>query len=411
MPLAGVLSLENPLAIGRKLLLGQAGTHVYLHVPFCASKCVYCDFYVVLQKYGGHETFTQAVLKEIDLQFLAWQGQLPPIATFYVGGGTPSLLSAQAYEAIFERLRRYVTFSPTVEITLEANPLDWASPPEAYLQAGFNRVSVGLQSLNDNELKLLSRRHSAQAAIETVKTLQQGGFNNISVDLMHGLPEQTQASWQATLEAVIALNVQHVSMYGLQVEENTPLERLLAHPKAKTRYPLPLEEQLIPLYWQGIETLQQAGFTAYEISNLAQSGFQSAHNTAYWQNKLWFGLGPSATGYLHPYRTKNPSSLSQYIQAPGKNAELETVSALEWLENALIFGLRQREGVCLQALANEPCIKQAGLNVRALIEKPLQTHLKQSHLLLEGHQLRLNPAMVPFSNSILSDFCGLLPSD
>ena len=366
--------------------------HVYCHIPFCASRCVYCDFYLELAKYGGQQAFVDALCQEIDLR---WHGQpLEPIKTLYFGGGTPSLLTADHYEQIFEHFRRYTSFAPGAELTLEANPCDLTSPPEAYRAVGFNRISLGVQSLNDLELKKLSRRHSAQQAIDVVHQVSKAGFDNISIDLMYGLPCQTQDSWQASLDAVCQLPIQHVSFYGLQIEAGTPMERLVETPS----YQLPPNEQWIPFYWQGVETLEAAGLKLYEFSNMARPDCESQHNTAYWRNKDYWAFGPSAHGYQHPLRYENAPDLKAYLSNP-LGGEQHTITELERFENQLIFGLRLTQGVEIEVLENS--------RFWSLIREEIKEGLEKGKLKLENKSLCLARQWIPRSNEVLASFITL----
>jgi oxygen-independent coproporphyrinogen-3 oxidase len=378
---------------------------IYLHVPFCLSRCVYCDFYVVLDKYGGHEAYVDAVCREIDLRFASINvADFPQgIQTLYVGGGTPSLLDAAAYRRIFKKLNEYLPFAGQAEITLEANPgarrSEMVDSPKAYRECGFNRVSVGVQTLNNNELKKLSRLHSAEEAEEFIRGLQRAGWANISLDLMYGIPLQTEASWQETLQRAIALNVQHISMYGLKVEENTPLETLTTLPLAKGSYPLPEEEAVVDMYFTGLSTLAQAGFCRYEFSNLAQPGFESRHNLNYWNNGEFLALGVAAHGYWQGQRYETVPDLQRYLNNPLAGIT-QACPTREQLENAIIFGLRKAEGIDTSALE-----RAFGIDFRQRYGAVLDRYAGKA-LIWEGHRLRLEESAIPLSNSILAEFLG-----
>ncbi|HEY9685707.1 MAG TPA: radical SAM family heme chaperone HemW [Coleofasciculaceae cyanobacterium] len=375
--------------------------YLYLHVPFCVSKCIYCDFYVVLSRYGGQDAYVDAVCREIELRFSRIDPNRWPegIRTLYVGGGTPSLLSASDYRRVFATLNRYLPFAPNAEITLEANPgarkSEMADSPEAYLKAGFNRVSVGIQSLNDPELKKLSRIHSAQEAEDFVARLKTAGWGNISVDLMYGIPLQTMESWWETLQKVIALDVQHVSMYGLKVEEQTPLERLVR--VAGAAYPLPEEDAHVEMYFEGLKMLAQAGFQRYEFSNLAKPGFASRHNLNYWDNGPFLALGASAHGYWDNRRYENVRDLQQYLLNPLAGESLPCPPE-EQLENAIIFGLRKAEGIDIPALE-----RQYNIDFRSRYAGILAKYMPE-FLILKGEHLMLNEQAIPLSNTILAEF-------
>lgn len=380
--------------------------YCYLHVPFCASKCIYCDFYVTLIKYGGVDAYVSAICREIDQTFESIRGSgidvtnpetlLSPLQTLYVGGGTPSLLSPKHYTVILETLKATWGFSLSPEITMEFNPNHVVAPLDEYRGLGFNRASVGVQSLQGNELKRLSRSHHEKEAQDFVQQLQQAGFNNVSVDLMYGLPEQTHASWKDTLKGVVDLGIQHVSMYGLKVETGTPLEKLLPY----SAYYLPDDDTTVEMYEAGIQTLEAAGFVAYEFSNLAKPGYESRHNLNSWDNGPYLGFGPGAHGYLPPYRTENIRDLSRYSEAETTPQELTFCSCEEALENALIFGLRKRVGVRIPDLEH-----QYGFSFQTRFQDWLEKYQPDGWIewdKLTG-QLSLSSKAIPVSNTILSD--------
>lgn len=389
--------------------------YIYLHVPFCVSRCIYCDFYVVLEKYGRQAAYVDAVCREIELRFAALDlsNFAEGIHTLYVGGGTPSLLKADDYARIFKTLNRYLPFARDAEITLEANPgahrSEMASQPENYRAVGFNRISVGVQSFNDLELKKLSRLHTVAEATLFIASLQRAGWQNISMDLMYGLPLQTLDSWRKTLAQAIGAGVQHISMYGLKIEENTPLETLTAlrasakksgstgNQNSLASYLLPEEDIVVDMYYAGLRLLQEAGFQRYEFSNLAKPGFQSLHNLNYWNNGDYLALGVSAHGYWKGSRYENVRDLSAYLSHP--LAGVSTVCPLqERLENAIIFGLRKQEGIEIAALE---CEFEIDFQERygAIIER-----YQERYLVLNQGRLFLTEAAIPLSNLILADF-------
>jgi oxygen-independent coproporphyrinogen III oxidase len=378
----------------------RTGTHVYIHVPFCGSRCVYCDFVVSLAKQGGQSAYQQAVLLEIERRWQSLPQPLAPVQTLYVGGGTPSLLPAGFYQQVIATLRRYTTLSPTAELTLEVNPGDWGdgAKPVDYLAVGFNRFSVGVQTVDPTELRKLSRRHSAELARQTVQGLVDAGASNVSVDLMYGIPCQTADSWQTTLDTVLRWPIQHVSFYGLQVEAGTPLERLVEHPAA---YPLPSDEATVALYWQGVRAYQTAGIWPYEFSNAARPGFESQHNRAYWGNRDYWAFGPGAHGYVHPWRYGNTESVTGYFKTP-LLAEHHWVSEAEALENALIFGLRQRWGVRMSDL-----IARFGLALWERFKPAIDQATAKGQLIQTHDRLTLAADWIPLSNEVFSKLMGL----
>jgi oxygen-independent coproporphyrinogen-3 oxidase len=380
---------------------------IYLHVPFCVSRCIYCDFYVVLEKYGGKDAYVDAVCREIDLRFqMIDPTEFPTgIQTLYVGGGTPSLLPSAAYQRILRHLNQYIPYAPNAEITLEANPgarhSEMTDDPAAYLDAGFNRVSVGVQSFNDVELKKLSRVHSAQEAVQFIQRLQQVGWQNISLDLMYGIPLQSMASWRDTLQQTIDLGLQHVSMYGLKVEENTPLDRLTTLQASRGSYPLPEEDTVVAMYYEALQTLGTAGFARYEFSNLAKPGYASQHNLNYWNNGDYLALGVAAHGYWQGMRYETVRELQQYLADP-LTGEQTICPPEERLENAIIFGLRKAEGIHIPTLEAE-----FQINFRQQYGTILKKY--EEFFTWNNNHLRLTERAIPVSNAILSEF--IMPID
>lgn len=395
--------LEIPVPQFAGMYYNQGAMYIYLHVPFCVSRCIYCDFYVVLEKYGGKDAYVDAVCREIELRFSNINPADFPegIQTLYVGGGTPSLLSSEAYRQIFSTLNRYLPFAPNAEITLEANPgarhSEMADVPEKYLEVGFNRVSVGIQSFNDVELKKLSRLHSSQEAVQFVLSLKQAGWQNISIDLMYGIPVQSMDTWRETLRQTGELGIQHVSMYGLKVEENTPLDKLTTLQASRGSYPLPEEDDVVAMYYEGLNYLGKAGFQRYEFSNLAQPDCASRHNLNYWENGDYLALGVAAHGYWQGQRYETVRNMMQYLQNP-LAGEVMICPPEERLENAIIFGLRKAEGIDILALEAE-----FGIDFRQRYA-PVLHKFEGDYLMWQGNRLTLAERAIPLSNAILAEF-------
>lgn len=370
---------------------------VYLHIPFCASKCIYCDFFVVLEKYGGQAAYVDAVCREIALR---WQGRadLSPIQTLYVGGGTPSLLGADDYRRMLDTFRQYADFAPDAELTLEANPQAMRDRPERYREVGFNRLSVGIQSLDNHELKRLSRLHTVEEAEVFVRRMHAAGFDNISIDLMYGIPDQTVESWKKTLARATAMEVAHISMYGLKVEEGTPLERLVSLPK--NAYPLPDEEQNVAMYFQALEFLEARGYHRYEFSNLARTGRESRHNVNYWENGPYWAFGASAHGYVDHTRYETVRDLQAYLGNPLSGSS-SPCPIHERLENAIIFGLRKRDGIRISAIEAE-----FGIDFEARYGAIVQRFLSRNLLQKTADRLWMPVSAIPLSNTVLAEFLG-----
>jgi oxygen-independent coproporphyrinogen-3 oxidase len=371
--------------------------YLYLHVPFCVSHCIYCDFFVVLEKYGGQTAYVEALLREIEVRLpqAMEAGLTGEVETVYIGGGTPSLLPAEAYDRILRGVQTHVPMSPQVEITMEANPEGVVDDPAAYREVGINRISVGVQSFVDAELKKLSRVHSAQSAMACISAFQAAGLTNLSIDLMYGTPAQTDVGWDETLTQAIALDVPHVSMYGLKVEPETPLAKLAGH----ARYPMPTDEETVNRFFTAVERLEAAGLLAYEFANLARPGFESRHNLNYWANGYYLGLGVSAHGYLPGRRTENPRDLAAYLADPIGHQTTTPVTPEDRLEEALMLGLRRRDGVEIAAIEAE-----FGISFEARYGPILKKYAPEGWLTLTDGRLRLSRSAIPLSNELLSEF-------
>jgi oxygen-independent coproporphyrinogen-3 oxidase len=341
------------------------------------------------------EAFQHALLREATLRLDPHHPHAQPISTLYVGGGTPSLLPASFYAQLLALVGQRFGWAASPEVTLELNPLDVASTPQAYVEAGFNRFSVGVQSTHPTELKRLSRRHSAEQARALVCALADAGASSISVDLMYGIPQQTPDSWQASLAEVLSWPVSHVSLYGLKVEDATPLATLAP---LGGQYALPNDDDTVALYEIAVEACQQAGLARYEISNFAKAGHASQHNLAMWQNKPYWALGPAAHGYLPPWRYENQPNLANYLHAP-LLATWQPETQHQRCENAFIFGLRTAQGVYLPTVQAE-----ASPQWWQALQQALPTLLtgEPALLCLEQGTLTLNPALLSMSNEVIT---------
>lgn len=319
---------------------------IYIHIPFCKTRCIYCDFYKETDESKIND-FVSALCTEATLQKNEITEQ---VKTIYFGGGTPSRLNKRHFEQIFEALFSLFSIEKDAEITLEANPDDLS---KEYIQLlrelPFNRISIGIQSFDDSELKFLSRRHSAQQAVDAVKRCQQAGFDNISIDLMYGLPHQTLEIWEKNLQKACELNIQHVSAYHLIYEPETKLYSLLQ----KGRVQPITDETSTEMFSMLIDTLSENGFEHYEISNFAKNELYSQHNTSYWKNEKYLGLGPSAHSYDGENRSWNIASLDKYIQSVQSGKQLQENEHLtpdQKYNEFILTGLRTMWGVNLQQL-------------------------------------------------------------
>lgn len=321
---------------------------VYVHVPFCGSKCRYCDFYSVRAGAVAGEAYVDAIAKELA----ARRGEIPgPFDTVYIGGGTPSTLPA---EALRRMIRLLVGESREgAEVTVEVNPDDITPAlSEMLVEAGVNRVSMGIQSFDDAELRAIGRRHDAATAIAAVGMLRSAGIGNISCDLIYGLPGQTAESFRRSIDSMIALAPQHISAYLLSYEPGTWLTRELQAGRIRQA----TDDEAEAYYNLLCRSLSDAGYEHYEISNFARPGMASRHNSSYWDPSIpYLGLGPAAHSYDgHRRRRANVSSIGRYLASPADAADpdlCEELTPAELLEERIMLGLRTAAGLYLTALA------------------------------------------------------------
>ncbi len=320
---------------------------LYIHVPFCRHKCIYCDFYSTTDLFHI-DKYVNAVLTEIDFWSTDDFFQQQQFSTLYFGGGTPSLLSPEHLSAILQHLFSAFDFFNDAEITLEANPgAILQEKLSAYRSAGVNRLTLGIQSFQDDELRFLTRIHSAQEAQAAFKAARQAGFDNIGVDLIFGLPGQTLETWEKNCRRALELEPEHISMYGLTFEEHTPLWRQLQ----KGHIQKCDEEVERDMFIRGIDALKHAGYEQYEISNFARPGYSSKHNQKYWDASPFLSLGPSAHSYNGEKRWWNVSDTNLYINKVKRNTlpieNEEILSAAEKKQEFVLLGLRRKGGVNL----------------------------------------------------------------
>lgn len=314
-------------------------TAVYLHIPFCKTHCPYCDFAVWLDHKGYYfDKYTEALCHEI-----ACRADGSFVRTIYLGGGTPSILPLKNLKQIFAHLNKYFElFLNQAEITLELNPgtVDKAKLAEIK-NLGINRLSIGVQTFEPTLLSKLARGHTVEQAFEVLQWAKEIGFNNISLDLIYGLPQQTIADWEETINITLDQPVQHISCYALTIEEGTPFKKIYndsSHPL------LPSEDRLVQMYETLQNKLGQAGFEQYEVSNFAKAGFESKHNLTYWHNKKFYGFGVSAHEFMNGQRKAHTKSLEEYLSNPTEQIILDCNLPLE----ELMLALRTKYGLNLQ---------------------------------------------------------------
>lgn len=321
---------------------------IYLHIPFCKTRCAYCDFYSTTQT-GQMADYVRALCRELEMRAGYLQGA--PVETVYLGGGTPSQLGAEELHLIFETLERVYGLGSATEITLEANPDDLTEEYVAMLRGlPVNRLSMGIQTFHDDTLRLLCRRHTARQAVEAVERCRRADFGNLSIDLIYGLPGETEERWRHDLGQALALSVEHISAYHLTYEPGTRLYALLqAHRLREVS-----EENSFRFFALLMDTMAAAGYQHYEISNFCLPGCHSRHNSAYWQGIPYLGCGASAHSYDGTSREWNASDLAIYIIGIGNGQrpfERELLDLPTRYNEYVMTSLRTRRGLSPRHLA------------------------------------------------------------
>lgn len=323
---------------------------IYLHIPFCKQACHYCNFHFSTSlKYK--DDFVTALLKEIDLRYTYLADK--KIETIYFGGGTPSLLSGNEINRIIGHLQKYFDLSPTIEITLEANPDDLSDKKVSeFRQTPINRFSIGIQSFFDADLRYMNRAHTAQEADASIKRVQDAGFESLTIDLIYGTPTMTSSQWKTNLKKAISLQVPHISAYCLTVEPNTALAHFVKTGKAADVN----EDYAAEQFETMVETLTKNDFIHYEISNFCKKGKESKHNSGYWLGKHYLGLGPSAHSFNGVSRQWNVAHNAQYIQSILKKeipAEIEHLTPNQRFNEYLMTSLRTIWGCDLKKVQTD----------------------------------------------------------
>lgn len=368
---------------------------LYIHIPFCKKRCIYCDFYsttLIEQK----KRYVQAVCREMEIRSGYLKEEL--IDTVYIGGGTPSQLSGEELQLLFSTIFQNFKVKPEAEITVEANPDDLS---EDYLkqlkELPINRLSMGVQTFDDRKLKLLNRRHTAQQALDAVHRCHDLGFENISIDLIYGLPGETLEEWEKDLDTALSLPITHLSSYHLMYEEGTPLWKLWKEHEVKE-----VEEDQSVLFFEKLIThTREAGFRHYEISNFCKPGYHSRHNSSYWKGIPYLGCGAAAHSYDGESRQWNVADLELYIKGVEKKQldfEKESLTLEMRYNEYVMTGLRTSEGFSLTHLQNN-----FGIRFLNYARKMAQPHILQGTLEIENDWIKLSHQGIFISDGIMSD--------
>ena len=402
---------------------------IYIHIPFCRSRCIYCGFYSTTAL-ELRQRYVDALCREMEIRGTGHlisghspnQGPVPPISTIYLGGGTPSQLSFDQLNQLFIYINKVYDLVSPSEITIEVNPDDVTGEFAAALkQLPINRVSMGIQTFNDQRLRFLRRRHTAQQAIDAVERLRAAGISNLSIDLMYGFPDETLADWEADIESALALNVEHISAYCLMIEEGTSLHKMFTVDSLSSCVPAVAsgkaertddysgnqhnencpqcvdEETERQMYYTLIDRLTAAGYEHYEISNFARPGFRSRHNSNYWNGTPYIGLGAAAHSYDVRSRSWNVADINAYIEGieqGERRYEEELLDDDTRYNDTITVGLRTCEGISLDTLSKKHkdyCIKNA------------RRYLDDGLLEIVDQHLRLTRSGLFVSDMVMSD--------
>ena len=322
---------------------------LYIHIPFCVRKCAYCDFLSGPADEKTIECYVEKLVEEIKAHGCSQAYKEKQVTTIFFGGGTPSFLSGIQMKQIMETVKAHFDIKVDAEISMEANPGTVTKEKlEAYKRCGINRISFGLQSANNEELKLLGRIHTYEEFLESYELARVCGFDNINVDLMSAIPGQTLESWEKSLRKVLALRPEHVSAYSLIVEEGTPFATLYGEGGPKSR-DLPDEETERAIYYRTEEVLLLSGYHRYEISNYAKPGRECRHNLGYWEREDYLGIGLGASGMIDNVRYQNTECLEEYIQFSNELNQIQkdkvVLSKAEQMEEFVFLGLRKTDGI------------------------------------------------------------------
>ena len=404
---------------------------LYIHIPFCARKCAYCDFLSFAAPERVYRDYMDKLMEEICGQGPNFQEYR--VSTIFVGGGTPSILPPDLIMELFATLSENFDISPDAEVTMEANPGTLTMEKlEVYRQSGVNRLSIGLQSADEKELKYLGRIHSYDSFLKSYQRARQAGFKNINVDLMSALPGQDVHSWKTTLKKVMMLKPEHISAYSLIIEEGTPFFERFGEPECKkgllsggqqenskkpetasevaaraavmTLPDLPDEDTDREMYHLTKEMMAAQGYERYEISNYAKKGYECRHNTGYWTGVEYLGLGLGASSYTYGYRYHNTEDLQEYLslnlyEGGAAARDIEELSLEDKMEEFMFVGLRMMKGV-----SGSEFLERFGLNMWNVYGDVLKKLEQQGLIEVEAPMVRLTERGIDVSNVVLSEF-------
>ena len=379
---------------------------VYVHIPFCIRKCPYCSFNSVVTTGTSNDSYADLYINAVLKELLFHIREYPDLSdnvleTIYIGGGTPSLMPPESIDRLVDGIQAVFPASSKQEITIEVNPGTVTYDKLIrFKEAGINRLSIGVQSFNENGLKSLGRIHSVQDSLNCYEDTRKAGFNNIGIDLIFGIPDQSIAEWEAGLEKAVSLKPEHISAYNLTIEDGTPFYKLLKD----GRLLLPSEEDQVRMFESGIDRLKSAGYIHYEISNYALDGFESCHNNRYWLGKNYIGLGAGSHSYtsfpdwgLRWWNETDPSGYIQHITNTGHAVTgMERLTQDEAITEAIFLGLRRMNGIDMDLLS-----ERFSISFKNLYRHRVETLKTDGLLKEEARKLRLTRRGIIFSNTVI----------
>ena len=376
---------------------------LYVHIPFCVKKCSYCDFLSFSCDERTQIEYADALIREISYYGPQYRDYV--VNTIYIGGGTPSWLNEDKMVEIMDAIYRNFQVLEDAEISMECNPgTVTASKLRKYRMAGINRLSIGLQSADNEELKILGRIHTFEQFVKTYELAKEAGFANINVDLISGIPYQTTEKFLKTLQKVVWLKPNHISAYSLIIEKGTPFYETYKFDAVRQEAGMPTEvlpneDEVYRIYKLTQDYLQKAGYVQYEISNFAQPGFECEHNIGYWTRRNYLGLGLGAASLVENVRYSNTTDLYEYIEEPTTNRIADEVSRKAQMEEFMFLGLRMNEGV-----TRDRFLKEFGIPIDGIYRDVLERMKAEDLLHIENGRICLTDRGMDLGNYVMSQF-------
>ncbi|MEM4398115.1 MAG: radical SAM family heme chaperone HemW, partial [Candidatus Woesearchaeota archaeon] len=368
----------------------KKGVSLYIHVPFCAKRCNYCDFIIFT---NANKELIDNYISKICQEILYYKQFNEKLNTIFWGGGTPSFLKIEHLEKVINTIQESFNCSNIIEHTIEINPVNLNRKNlEKYRNLGINRLSIGIQSFNQDILNKINRNHSVENIYKTFNSARKAGFNNISFDLIFGLPEQTISIWEDTLNKAISLSPEHISIYSLDLHENTILYEKVQNNQVK----LPNDEDYLEMFYLTQKLLSSNDYSNYEISNWAKKGFESKHNKVYWKNYEYIGIGVSATSFYKNRRYKNTNDLQEYLSKNNFEIKENRQTLKEELEETIFMNLRLlNEGLNIKQIN-----RRFNIDFLEKYKKQINELLNKNFIILSKNKLRINKKYIPISNEI-----------